>query len=212
MTGRLIAEKKTGKRLQTVQNKKNTPIKLFCKCGARWCLMLFLLQFFSPFLRIVVTFDDPTLNVDVLRGPAACVKSLFLLLLWYSLCSDMFLSPSSKFPSLREKSEVRDCDLPWGWVKDSLPPPPPPLHLLILYTPESLILSWINWQSAERAAVSSFQLYFGLFRKINKCSSDGCMESLCLQKKKSGKRRRYFTESFDQAAEKIPISLHIQWT
>lgn len=63
---------------------------------------------------------------------AACVDSLFPRLLCCSLCSDMFLSPSSKFPSFRERSEARDCDLPWGWVKDSPPPPPslPPLPSL----------------------------------------------------------------------------------
>lgn len=53
---------------------------------------------------------------------ASCVESLFPLLLGYLLCSDMFLSPSPKFPSFRERSEARDCDLPWGWVKDSPPP------------------------------------------------------------------------------------------
>lgn len=120
---------------------------------------------------------------------AACVESLFPRLFCSSLCSDMFLSPSPKFPSFRERSEARDCDLPWGWVKDSPLPPclerwaiPP--HLFILYTPESLILSWINWQRAERAAVSSFQLYFGLFGLINKCSAGGCMESLCMRKRR----------------------------
>lgn len=31
----------------------------------------------------------------------------------------MFPSPSPEFPSFRGRSEVRDCDLPWGWVEDS---------------------------------------------------------------------------------------------
>lgn len=66
-------------------------------------------------------------------------------------------SPSPKFPPFRERSEVRDSDLPRGWVKDS-PHPSPPWeihcfpHFFILYTPESLILPWLTWQRAERAA------------------------------------------------------------
>lgn len=67
-----------------------------------------------------------------------------------------------------------------------------PPHLFILYTPESLILSWITWQCVERAAVSSFQLYFGLFRRINKCSTAGCMESLCMKKEKEKKGKPYW--------------------
>ena len=74
-----------------------------------------------------------------------------------------------------------------GWKAPHLPPSLPSLrdgpflrHLFILYTPESLLLSRIDWQSAERAAVSSFLLHFGLFGQINKCSTGGCMESLCV--------------------------------
>lgn len=123
---------------------------------------------------------------------AFSVESLFPRLLYYSLCSDMFLSPSPKFPSFRERSKARDCDLPWGWVKDSPHPPflerwAVPPHLFILYTPESLIFPWINWLSADRADVSSFQPYFGLSGQINKCSTAGSMDSLCRQKKEGKK-------------------------
>lgn len=117
---------------------------------------------------------------------ASCVASLFSPLSFYLLCSDMFLSPSPKFPSFRARSEVRDSDLPWGWVKDSPPPSPPwemfcSPHFFILYTPESLILPWLTWQCAERAAVSGFWLYFRLFGWINKCPAASCVESLCVK-------------------------------
>lgn len=119
---------------------------------------------------------------------ASCVKSLFPPLSFYLLCSDMFLSPSPKFPSFRERSEVRDSDLPRGWVKDSPPPSPPgemccSPHFFILYTPESLILPWLTWQCAERAAVSGFWLYFRLFGWINKYPAASCVESLCVKMK-----------------------------
>lgn len=109
--------------------------------------------------------------------------------LFYLLCSDMFLPPSPKFPSFRVRSEASDCDLPWGWVKDS---PPTSLlkrmavspHLFILYTPESLLLPWIHWQSAERkAAGSSFHFCFVLFGQINKFPAaklDGVIMCVCL--------------------------------
>lgn len=69
------------------------------------------------------------------------LESLFLPLSFYLPCLDMFLSPSPKFPSFRERSEVRDSDLPRGWVKDSLPPspswemccPPPPISLFCIH-------------------------------------------------------------------------------
>lgn len=71
------------------------------------------------------------------------LESLFLPLSFYLPCLDMFLSPSPKFPSFRERSEVRDSDLPRGWVKDSLPPSPswemcctpPPLYFVYTWVP-----------------------------------------------------------------------------
>lgn len=97
-----------------------------------------------------------------------------------------------------------------GWRTPHLPPFPErwavPPHLFILYTPESLILSWITWQCVERAAVSSFQLYFGMLRRINKCSAAGCMESLCMEKKKEKN-----VGTLLKTAESKAISLQIQW-
>lgn len=115
---------------------------------------------------------------------ASCVESLFPLLLFHSLCSDMSLSPSPKFPSFTEGSEARDCDLPWGWVKDSPPSSAPsemgrPPRLFILYTPESLIL-------LDRLTMcrKSGCIWFpaGLFWVVL-MDRYSCMESLCVNKK-----------------------------
>lgn len=162
--------------------KTGTPNAFKFRFCHKMCASFFLYCGFENFWRLCF-------GCRCVMWHASCVESLFPLLLGYLLCSDMFLSPSPKFPSFRERSEARDCDPPWGWVKDSPPPSLPerwavPPLLFILYTPESLFLSWITWQCAERAAVSSFQLYFGLFRWINKCFTGGCMQSLCVDLKK----------------------------
>lgn len=130
---------------------------------------------------------------------ASCVDSLFPLLLCRSPCSDTSPSPSPKFPSFRAGSEVRDCDLPSGWVKDSPPPTPSmrdgpapflfPIPLFCIHLTPFFLLPWITWQCAERAAVSGFSLYFGLFPEINKGSCARCMEPLCRQKKKKKKKK-----------------------
>lgn len=145
-------------------------------------------HFSSLFLRIVVTPGSLSLNVDVLRG-VLLVSSLC------SLCSSAprsaqtcsSLPPLNSLLSERGQRPGTVTQPGGGWRTPHLHPFPErcavPPHLFILYTPESLILSWINWQSAERAAVSSFQLYFGLFARINKCSTASCMESLWVQKK-----------------------------
>lgn len=81
----------------------------------KMCTTFFFYQGFWNFWR-------PCFGCRCVMWHASCVESLFPLLLGYLLCSDMFLSPSPKFPSFRERSEARDCDPPWGWVKDSSPP------------------------------------------------------------------------------------------
>lgn len=143
---------------------------------------------------------------DAVFFSSRCAPSLCSLRLsFYLLCSDMFLSPSPKFPSFRARSEVRDSDLPRGWVKDSPPPSPPwemccplaPLHLFILYTPESLILAWITWQRAERAAASGFRLYFGLLGWTNKCPAACYMESLCVTNQRSTQKLKILKSDFD---------------
>lgn len=89
-------------------------------------------------------FDDPTLNVDVLL-------SVLPVLSLCSCCSSSTCSAHTCFslPPLNsllwEKSKVRDCDLPWGWVKDSLPSfswemcPPPSLYFVYTWIPSSLL-------------------------------------------------------------------------
>lgn len=140
---------------------------------------------------------------------APCVESLFPLLLCDSLCSDMFLSPSPKFPSFRERSEARDCDLPWGWVK------PPPHHHPLPSLRDGLFLSislfcihlspLFSLGSSDRVQK---ELVYPVSSSISDCShrsisapQSDCMESLCVEKKKRGKKSGNFTESSDHAAE-----------
>lgn len=121
--------------------------------------------------------DGPaSTNVDVLRG-RLLVSSLC------SLCSSSTYSAQTCFSVPPPNSHLSErCQRSGtvtypggGWRTPHLPPlherQAVPPHLFVLYTPESLILSWITWQRAERAAGSSFQLCFGLFQRINKGST-----------------------------------------
>ena len=78
-------------------------------------------------ISILLYLLDVALNVDVLRGVQLVSTLCSVLLLCSSLCSDMFLSPSPKFPSFRERSEARHCDPAWGWVGWVKGSPPPSL-------------------------------------------------------------------------------------
>lgn len=172
--------------------RKNISINQVCVC---WYVVQ--LHMLKPELQMCLNYcsiglggvnthwKQSSLDVDMLHASSLCsLRSPSTLL----LCSDMFFSPSPKFPSFRERSEVRDSDLPRGWVKDSPPPSPPwemfcSPHFFILYTPESLILPWLTWQCVERAAISGFWLYFRLFGWIDKCPAASCVESLCVKMK-----------------------------
>lgn len=74
-------------------------------------------------IRVIFSFTEDCFNYwqfyfkcRCITWRAACVESLFPLLL--TLLRHVSLS-HPKFPSFRERSEARDCDLPWGWVKDA---------------------------------------------------------------------------------------------
>lgn len=119
MTGWLITQKDRKEAACKSDHSDNTGLK----SHSQWFQMLFYCKF-----KVILSFTGDCSNLwrsyfksRCVTWRAACVESLFPLLLCYSLCSDMFLSPSSKFPSFRERSEARDCDLPWGWVKDFPP-------------------------------------------------------------------------------------------
>lgn len=76
---------------------------------------------------------------------ASCVDSLFPLLLCCSPCSDTSPSPSPKFPSFRAGSEVRDCDPPSGWVKDSPTSRNPPWEMGLLPSPSPSLYFVYTW-------------------------------------------------------------------
>lgn len=117
-----------------------------------------------------------SLDADMLRAPSLCPSALLL------PCSDMFLSPSPKFPSFRERSEVRDSDLPRGWVKDSPPPSPPwemccpPISLFCIHL--SLLSSLGSPDSVQKESWIWFPPLFWIARMDPGAS---CMESLWMK-------------------------------
>lgn len=165
----------------------------------------------SSFTEDFKTSDGSALDVDVLCG-MLLVSSLC------SLCSSATCSAQTCFSlpplnSLLSERGQRPGTVTHpggGWRTPHLPLFPerwavPPL-LFILYTPESPFLSWITWQCVERAAVSSFQLYFGLFRWINKCFTGGCMESLCMDLKKRKMELFPFWQRDGEGFQSVPES------
>lgn len=115
---------------------------------------------------------------------ASCVESLFPPLSFSLLCSDMFLSPSPKFPSFRERSEVRDSDLPRGWVKDSPPPSPPwemccsSISLFCIHL--SLLSSLGSPDNVQKELSYLVSDDFRLFGWLYTCPAASCVESLCV--------------------------------